>query len=422
MLKRQIFGQLWQNIETDKIILLNGARQTGKTTLLRMIQEKLIKEKNVSPEQMHFFDLEKSEDLAIWSKQSVALEVLPKNGEKQYLFIDEFQKSDAIGSILKVIHDHYPQIKVIVTGSASWYLDIDESMAGRKKVINIYPLSFQEYINWKTSENIQKLYLAEKLEIFTGEIIDLINEHLIDFISYGGYPEVVLEKDKVAKSSLLSELTDSYILKDIQIWNYAANTLEVKKLLTILASQTGSLLSLNSLSLNSRLRRNILSNRLELLQKTFILKLNQPYFTNKLKEIIKSPKVYLVDNGLRNSLLNNFSIISGTSDFGYNAENFAAMELLKNSDASDEIYFWRTKAGQEVDFIIKRENSLVPIEVKSGNEENIPEGLKSFIRRYHPQKAFVLNWSTVKDLKYKDCAVYFRPLWFADRIQGFIKE
>lgn len=417
MLERQVFNEIWQNIETDKILLLNGARQTGKTTLLKMVQEKLIKEKNISPEQTHFFDLEKSGNLSIWSNQYSALETLPKNGkEKHYLFIDEFQKSKTIGSTLKVIHDHYPHIKAIVTGSASWYLDIDESMAGRKLVIDIWPLSFQEYMSWSADENVQKIYSSKNMEVFTVEIIDLINKYLLDFITYGGYPGIVLEKDKAVKPRLLSDIIDSYILKDIQFWNYVANAIEVKKLLTILASQSGSLLSLNSLSLNSGFGRSALKNRLELLQNTFVLKLNQPYFTNKIKEIIKSPKIYLVDTGLRNSLLNNFSVIPQTTGFGYNAENFAAMELAKHSDILDEIHFWRTKIGQETDFIKKRENILIPAEVKGGNEENIPEGLKSFIRQYHPQNAYVLNWSTIKDVSYKNCLVHFRPLWFADRI------
>lgn len=417
MLERQVFNEIWQNIETDKILLLNGARQTGKTTLLKMVQEKLIKEKNISPEQTHFFDLEKSGNLSIWSNQYSALETLPKNGkEKHYLFIDEFQRSKTIGSTLKVIHDHYPHIKAIITGSASWYLDIDESMAGRKRVIDIWPLSFHEYMSWSADENIQKIYSSENMEVFTVEIIDLINKYLLDFITYGGYPEIVLEKDKAVKPRLLSDIIDSYILKDIQFWNYAANTIEVKKLLTLLASQSGSLLSLNSLSLNSGLGRSALKNRLELLQNTFVLKLNQPYFTNKIKEIIKSPKIYLVDTGLRNSLLNNFSVISQTTGFGYNAENFAAMELAKHSDTFDEIHFWRTKTGQETDFVKKHENTLIPVEAKGGNEENIPEGLKSFIRQYHPENAYVLNWSTVKDVSYKNCLVRFRPLWFAERI------
>lgn len=417
MLERQVFNEIWQNIETDKILLLNGARQTGKTTLLKMVQEKLIKEKNISPEQTHFFDLEKSGNLSIWSNQYSALETLPKNGkEKHYLFIDEFQRSKTIGSTLKVIHDHYPHIKAIIIGSASWYLDIDESMAGRKRVIDIWPLSFHEYMSWSADENIQKIYSSENMEVFTVEIIDLINKYLLDFITYGGYPEIVLEKDKAVKPRLLSDIIDSYILKDIQFWNYAANTIEVKKLLTLLASQSGSLLSLNSLSLNSGLGRSALKNRLELLQNTFVLKLNQPYFTNKIKEIIKSPKIYLVDTGLRNSLLNNFSVISQTTGFGYNAENFAAMELAKHSDTFDEIHFWRTKTGQETDFVKKHENTLIPVEAKGGNEENIPEGLKSFIRQYHPENAYVLNWSTVKDVSYKNCLVRFRPLWFAERI------
>ena len=196
------------------------------------------------------------------------------------------------------------------------------------------------------------------------------------------------------------------------MWNYAANSLEVKKLLTILASQVGSTLSIENLSINSGLGRTALKNRLELLQNTFILVNNPPYFTNKLKELVKSPKTYLVDTGLRNSLLNNFSIQPQTNDFGKLAENFVVTELYKQSNVLDSLCYWRTKTGQEVDIIKKHENQLVPIEIKSGSWRKIPSGIKSFINQYSPPKAYVLNWDVVKDEKYKNTKVLFRPLWF----------
>jgi len=420
---RAIFSKIWQEIDNDKIILLNGARQVGKTTLMKMVKEKLISEKNVSQDRILWFDLERTGDLADWDKQIDALNVLPVKdvSNKYYLFIDEFQRASEIGSTLKVIHDHYPHIKPIVTGSASWYLNIDESMAGRKTVIKILPLSFQEFLRWKQDDEVARRasMLAENKRL-PSAFVDIANNALLDFLAFGGYPETVLAEGESTRRQILNDLINSYLTRDIKIWNYAANTLQIKKLLSLLAAQTGGLLNQQILSINTELGRTALQNRLELLRNTFILYFIQPYFTNKIKEIAKNPKIYLADTGLRNALLDNFSIMPQTPEFGKMTENFVVMELLKNPDNAftmdGGVNFWRTRQKQEVDIILRRENKLIPIEVKGGNCLKIPSGLKSFIRQYQPETAYVLNWSIIKDEQYKNCQVLFRPLWFADKI------
>jgi len=412
--------KIWENIGSPDILLLNGARQVGKTTLLKMIRKRLITEKKIPRRNIYWFDLEKVEDLAIWSKQSTTLSRLPQDSkEKYYLFIDEFQKSKNIGSILKVIHDHRPNFKCIVTGSASWYLEIDESMAGRKKVFPIWPLSFTEYLKWQPDKKDYDNYRwsLANVEKTPPEIVESINNPLIDFLTFGGYPEVVLGKRREDKIELLAEIVNSYILRDIQIWSHAANSLQVKKILTLLADRIGGLLDIQSLATDSTLGRTALENRLELLQKTFILHLAPPYFTNKTKELVKNHKIYLVDTGLRSILMQDFQLIPQTSEFGQAAENFAVSELHKSAKALDKIYYWRTKTKQEVDVVFKREKQLIPIEVKGGNEDRIPGNLKAFINQYHPRQAYVLNWSVVKDDKYSDCDIFFRPLWLAGNIK-----
>ncbi|MEA3449935.1 MAG: ATP-binding protein [Patescibacteria group bacterium] len=418
---RTIFSEIWKYIDDDCIILLNGPRQVGKTTLLKMIEEKLILEKNISKNQILWFDLEKSNHLNIWSKQTIAIDNLPKDSTKKYyLFIDEFQQAENIGSTLKVIHDHYPHIKTIITGSASWYLNINESMAGRKIVIPVFPLSFVEFLEWQSVENNNKLeffkLFSKNITTAPTDAIQTINEQFQKFINWGGYPKIVLEQDNDQKIKLLNELIDSYLTRDIKIWSYRANILEVKKLLSLLAGQIGNTLSIDQLSNNSGLGRELLSNRLDLLQNTFILKLTPPYFTNKIKEITKSPKIYLIDSGLRNSLLNTFLIQTKTTEFGHVVENIAMTELEKNKRITDQLHFWRTVRQQEVDIILKNGNKTTPIEIKGGNQKTIPSGLRSFIRAYQPKEAYVLNWSIIKDEEYKNCQVHFRPVWFIANI------
>ena len=412
IIQRTILANIWQNIENNKILLLNGARQVGKSTILDLIEKKLISEKKINPKNIIRYDLEKTSDLEIWSKQSTTLATLPNNQEKYFIFIDEFQKSKSIGSILKVLHDHHPNFKIIITGSATWYLNIDESLAGRKIVFPVWTLSFSEFLSINDKLILDKIHLAEKnIKSLTNSNITEINNKLIEFLRYGAYPEVVLTEES-AKAQILSDLLNSYLTRDIQLWNYAINTLQLKHLMTILAGQIGSLLEISSLCKNSAIGRTALVNRLELLQNTFITTQLKPFFTNKIKELTKNPKLYFNDLGLRNMLMENFSIKAQTSEFGGLAENFVALEFLKNKNETDNLFYWRTPAKQEVDFIIKREDKLIPAEVKSGNETKVPSSLKSFIHKYSPETAYVLNWSEIKEEQIDKTKVLFRPLWW----------
>ena len=360
---RRVFSHIWEYINDDRIIILNGARQTGKTTLMKMITEKLIFKKQISEKQILWFDLERTEDLDKWKTQLDALNYIPvkDTATNYYLFVDEFQRSPQIGSTFKVIHDHYPHIKIIATGSASWYLNIDESMAGRKIVIPIWPLDFGEFLDWGNETAIrQYIKLLSENKNLSNRLIQVVNQKMLEYLTYGAYPKVHTLSDTKQKQQILSELINSYLTRDIQLWNYKANSLQVRKLLTLLASQTGNLLNKQHFSINTELNRVALDNRLELLQNTFILHLTSPYFANKIKELIQSKKIYLVDTGLRNSLLNNFSLIPQSPDFGRLIENFVVIELLKTIAINERVFFWRTRQKQEVDIIIQRENKLIP--------------------------------------------------------------
>lgn len=418
MKNRQILARIWEKVDSPEIILLSGARQVGKTTLLQMVKEKLRSEKDVLPEEITSYDLERSTDLEIWSDQNRALSRLsskPQKSCRHYLFIDEFQRVKSIGSTLKVIHDHYPWIKCFISGSATWYLNIEESLAGRKRVFNIWPLSFAEYLEWQSSKEPQKDFnwAKDNIQKIGPETVKTINEQLQKFLAFGGYPSAVLSENGEDKINLLAEMIDSYLVRDIKIWNYAANTLQIKKLLTLLADRTGALLNLESLASDLSLSRSILENRLGLLLNTFLLVLLPPYFTNKTKELTKNRKIHFVDNGLRHSLLNNFGSPPGTAEFGKSAENFVLTEMAKNAQLAEELFYWRTKTKQEVDIVKKTGDALIPIEVKSGSAVKIENHLQAFIKKYSPASAYILNWSTIKDEKFGNCEVLFRPLWFA---------
>lgn len=415
MLYRQIFDTIWSHIDSPEILLLNGARQVGKTTLLQAVSKKLQKEGSIPLSRIHLFDLERTDHAALWSNQTSALAALPLNDpQKHYVFIDEFQTSPSIGTIVKVLHDHSPQFKIILTGSASWYVNIDESLAGRKRVIPIWPLSFEEFLRWKTDPSVHTLFTTATRDVssLSSKATNVLNTHFIEFMTYGGYPSVVKTETREEKVARLGELIDAYILRDIQLWNRAANAQQVRRLLTLLASIASSILNVQTLSLNSGIRRTALENRLDLLERTFVLSSLRPYFTNKTKELVKNPKVVLVDSGLRNRLLDQMTLHPQTSDFGHVAENTITTELLKRAGDLDRVMYWRTKNGQEIDLVVKHEQTLLPIGIKTGDVHAIPSGLRTFIRTYRPSHAVVLNWSRVNDVTFEGCAVHIRPLWF----------
>lgn len=416
MIIRNILADIWEKIDSHEILLLNGPRQAGKTTLMKLIKEKLINDRLIKEEQIYWFDLEKSEDLLIWSNQTSVLSFLQVADQinQYYVFIDEFQQAKNIGSTLKVLHDHHPNFKLVITGSASWYLNIDESMAGRKRVFPIWPASFSEFLSLAKYRKVKIFYdlgLRQPAKISALET-DLVNNALLDFLAYGGYPAVATAANKNEKEKIIAEIINSYILRDIQIYNHVANTLQVRKILTLLSDQTGSLLDINNLALNSGIGRAALINRIDLLQNTFIVNLIRPYFSNKIKELVKNPKIFLIDSGIRNSLMNNFSFLPRTKYFGKAVENFVFTELLKQNNDLRQLFFWRTKTGIEVDIVIKQADELIPIEIKSGDENNIPNGLYSFIKQYRPKNAYVLNWSVNKEINCENTKIHFRPIWF----------
>ncbi|MBI4713569.1 ATP-binding protein [Candidatus Uhrbacteria bacterium] len=418
MKNRFILAKIWEEIDSPNIDLLTGPRQVGKTTLLQMVREKLLAERGVNSSSIHWFDLEQSTDLEIWRDQTKALSRLPLNAsEKHYVFIDEFQLSPTIGSTLKVIHDHYPHIKCLATGSLSWWVAIDESMAGRKQVINVWPLSFAEFADWNQNEQLNRLFTTihnNPASQITASEIETANQEMLRYMAYGGYPAVANTMDNSAKASLLNELVNSFITRDIQHFNRAADPVQTRKLLMLLASNSSSIFDISRISTDSGMGRTALLNRVGWLEHMFIIRLVRPFFTNKTKELVKNPKIYLDDLGLRNLLLQNYSVLPATNEFGYIAENFVANELFKQTDDFlHPLHFWRTKTGQEVDIIIKSGHDATPFEIKGGNCENIPAGLLAFIKTYRPKEAYVLNWAVMKTEKHFDCAVHFRPLWWA---------
>lgn len=367
--------------------ILIGPRQVGKTTLVKQLA-KILEEQG---EQFYFLTFE---DPAILD----AVNQHPENifnytqlpsampgGKKLYIIIDEVQYANNPSNFLKLLYDKYKdQVKVIATGSSAFYIDksFKDSLAGRKKVFELFPLSFDEFLHFKQEDELvgelQEMRGREKYQSANRLKIDaLFDEYLI----YGGYPEVVLAETEQEKQEILKELVNSYMKKDA----LEAGIREEQKffrLARLLADQAGNLVNNNELGNTLQLTSPTVENYTYILQKSFIITLLSPFYGNLRKELTKMPKVYFSDNGLRNVLVNNFNKISDREDKGQLIENYVFNRLRKLYDA-DNLHYWRTADGNEVDFIVEQGiKQGLAYEVKYNDTQFKPNKYQKFIEGY----------------------------------------
>jgi len=288
-----------------------------------------------------------------------------------------------LGFFLKGLYDYLSPYKFIVTGSGSLELkqNIVEPLTGRKKTFPLYPLSFEEFFKFKTGKEIDEFNLFCQVNKNEGERI------LDEYLTFGGYPKVVLAKTALKKREVLEEIYTSYLEKD----------LSYQYLLKYLAGETGSLLKKAEISRNLGLNIKTLNRYLFLLEKTFVIFLVRPFFRNPTKELTKTPKSYFIDLGLRNFILGNFSSIFQREDKGKVFENFVFRQILEKKPVFG-VWFWRTETGAEVDFVLLQKGSLLPIEVKATKEKFgiVGKNLLSFLEKYHLSKALIVHWGEEK--------------------------
>lgn len=360
-------------LKGDELILIVGARQSGKTTVLHQLEEKI----KAQGQMCYFLNLEDPEYLSL-------LNASPKNlfkiftfdfKQKTYLLIDEVQYLNNPTNFLKYFYDEYKQrIKIITTGSSAFYLDrkFKDSLVGRKVIFTLQTLSFREFLRFKNENELAKsdfnhLALAKK-----EKIIFYYREYMV----YGGYPKVVLAP-LIEKEEILKDVAYSYIKKDI----FEANIKQEEvffKLLRILASQVGNLVNNSELAGTLGISRSAVDDYLALMQRSFHIALATPFYKNLRKEITKMPKVYFLDLGLRNFLLRDFKPFNERPDNGQILENALYKELLKNYEP-EEVKFWRTIQKQEVDFVV---NEKLAYEVKVSPENFKKNVYRAFLEKY----------------------------------------
>lgn len=384
-MKRFLYSRLIEHLPKKQISLLVGARQVGKTTLLRQILDELKHRK----EAVFFLTLEDHRilDLLNEAPQNLAqLIPMTANLDRIYVLIDEVQYLDDPSNFLKFHYDTSGErIKFVATGSSHFYIDrkFSDSMAGRKRIFELPSLSLEEVFHFRGADELCPFLGQQDIPLVYR---DEMAKHLYDYLIFGGYPEVVLSSSLPERKDLLQELRNSYAKMDAQEAGLKHPDLYLQ-MMKMLADQIGSLLNINSLATELGADGKTLQNYLWVMRKSFHVHCPSPFHKRVASELRKMPKLYFADLGLRNSLLNNFSPIGEREDRGELLENYVYLRLRKEL-GEESVKYWRTQNQQEVDFIIQRDDgSSEAIEVKY-SKKSFRESKYAYFRKTYPETPF----------------------------------
>jgi hypothetical protein len=424
--KRNLLDEVKKWIDRREIIAIKGPRQVGKTTLLEIMREWLIKDQGIEEKNIIYLTFEDRELLENFYLSPIdIIKRYVRDGEKYYFLIDEVQYCKDIGQKLKLIYDSFKNLKLLITGSSS--LEVTSQTAkflvGRLFAFELLPFDYYEFLNTK-DEVLAQIYKEKrdliKAFILTGEnfripegdiylkeLLKNLNEYLI----FGGYPEVIKAKATEEKILILKNIFNTYLEKDIISYLQVTDTIKFRKLVNILAATIGNLISYENLvSMCGSYYKEIVQ-LIDILKQTYILDILRPFHKNVVTELRKNPKLYYYDTGLRNYALNNFNSLDIREDAGKLSENYVFNEL-KSIGTNSFISFWRTTAKTEVDFILWDETKVVPVEVKfrSFKAEKITRSLHNFINTYQPKTAIVVTKDYWGEMELENTMVKFIPI------------
>ena len=337
-IKRHIKPQIERELFKGKIIILYGARQVGKTTLVKEITSNL-------PNSAYFSCDEPDVREALTDKTSSSMKAFL--GNSKVLVLDEAQRVPNIGLALKLLHDTYPTMQIIATGSSSFDLSdkITEPLTGRHISFVLYPISYAEYAD--------TIGLLEAKRVLESRLIQ------------GMYPGIITSRGDPARD--MKRLTDDYLFKDVLRIDSIRKPIILEKLARLLAFQVGSEVSYNEIAQKLEIGRGTVLNYVRLLEEAFVIFRLPPFGRNPRNEVTRFEKIYFYDTGIRNALLDNFSMLDSRQDTGALFENFCVIERMKQYqrlERNPRRYFWRTKSGSEVDLVEEETDTLRAFECK----------------------------------------------------------
>jgi len=356
--KRTLLAKITEKLKnSNKIVILYGARQTGKTTLaneiFKNINSKILK---INADEKKYIDILSSRDFN-------KLDQLTSGYD--YLFIDEAQRIPDIGINLKILHDRKRQLKILATGSSSFDLanKIREPLTGRTWTYNLFPISISE--------------LSFHFNDFE------LNDRLESILIYGLYPELLNYRSTDDRIKYLKELTTSYLYRDIIEIKTIKHSQKIHDLLRLIAFQIGSEVSCQELGKNLGMSKDTVNTYIDLLEKSFVIFRLSGFNRNLRKEVTKMNKIYFYDPGIRNTIIDNMKPLNLRNDAGQLWENFLIIERLKHLSCfpdNPRKFFWRTYTGAELDYIEERSENLRGFEIKYGKKK--VKAPKSWLETY----------------------------------------
>lgn len=370
ILKRKVQEIIEKSLFKGKVIIIYGARQVGKTTLVQEIQKKY-------PANSVYFNCDEPDIRAAFTGKT-STEIKSFLGNKELVILDEAQRIENIGLTLKLIVDNFPEMQIIATGSSSFDLSnkIVEPLTGRKYEFYLYPFSLEE--------------LAAEYSPL--EINRLLEQRII----LGMYPEIVFSGQ--AAEAKLKSIAKSYLYKDILQFQNIKHAEAIEKLLQALALQIGNEVSYNELAQTAGIDKNTVASYIRIMEQAFIIFRLSPFSRNLRNELKKFRKVYFFDTGVRNALINNFNPLNLRQDTGALWENFAVSERIKhnrNNNLDKNIYFWRTREGREIDYLEEAGGKIYGWEIKWAEEKF--KAPKLFLETYPGSEVNLINRNNFLD-------------------------
>jgi len=367
MISRVLERQIKESLFKGKIIIISGARQVGKTTLIDMLLHKRKKEVLY----LNTDEVDVRELLA--DTTSTSLKSIIAN--HKIVFIDEAQRVKNIGITLKIFVDQIKDVQVIATGSSSFDLanEINEPLTGRKYEFTLFPLSF--------SEMVEDHGVLEERRLLEHRLV------------YGYYPEIVSKSTE--EKELLKSLANSYLYKDLLTLEQIKKPVLLEKILRALALQLGSKVSYNEVAQLVNADQETVEKYIDLLEKSFVIFRLPAFSRNVRNEIKKGRKIYFYDNGIRNAIIGNFNLLINRNDTGALWENFLInerMKYLRYNNISPNAYFWRTTQQQEIDYIEEQDGKLFAYEFK-WNKKAKAKFPKTFTRTYPESETHLVTQS-----------------------------
>jgi predicted AAA+ superfamily ATPase len=368
MYQRSLTGIITSRLGKGKAIVVTGARQVGKTTLIKEI---------LDGKPHLFLD---GDDPTVRNLLSGAntQEIKRIIGEQKRVFIDEAQRIEGIGITLKIMTDQFKDVQLLVSGSSSFDLSsaLNEPLTGRKWEYELFPIS------WEELEDHHGYLEAE--------------QQLENRLLYGFYPDVLNHPGE--EKEILKNLVNSYLYRDILAYSNIRKPEILEKLVQALALQIGNEVSYNELAQTVGVDKNTISKYIEILQEGYVIFKLGSFSRNLRNEIKTNRKIYFYDNGVRNMILGNFTQLDLRPDKGALWENFLVSERLKQNTYKNTLarpYFWRTKQQQEVDFVEEKQGVIVGFEFKwkADKKARLP---RTFTQEYNAESN-VIDRSNFRD-------------------------